>query len=254
MNTWENTVLTEQGRALMAKLTQGHTLDITMAVAGAGFVTPGLLMKQTQVTDPKQSLVFRPATYPEKGLCKLPVVLTNNGLNDGYKATQVGIYATDPDEGEILLFISQAADAASGTIIPSATEMPGYSAEWNFHLRYGQADGVNITVDPTASVSRAEMEEYVNAYVEEYALSKNNMEAFINEVFKPITSEEIEELFEGTEPGSGDPDSTVSHIDFSNFNNGTWTETLRDGTLITHTNTFDSSGRVTAIDNITITW
>lgn len=244
MNAWENTVLTDKGRALMAKLTQGHTLDITRAVTGAGYVTPGLLSKQTAVTDPKQTLFFRTVTYPETGVCKLPVALLNEELTAGYKATQVGIFATDPDEGEILFFISQAADAASGTIVPSATEMPGYSAEWTFYLRYGQADGVTVTVDPANRVSYDEMVAYVKDYTE----------ALLNEVFEPITNEKIEELFEGVEPDIGGPDSTVSNIDFSNFDNGTWTETLSDGTQINHTVTFDSSGRVTAIDNVTITW
>lgn len=254
MNAWENTVLTDKGRSLMAKLTQGHTLNITRAVTGAGFVTPGLLSNQTEVTDPKQTLFFRTVTYPETGVCKLPVALLNEELTEGYKATQVGIFATDPDDGEILFFISQSTDVASGTVVPSAAEMPGYSAEWTFYLRYGQADGVTVTVDPSSGVSHDEMVNYVKAYVEENAFSQDKTEALLNEVFKPITNEEIEELFEGEEPDSGDPDSTVSHIDFSNFNNGTWTETLRDGTLINHTNTFDSSGRVTAIDDITITW
>lgn len=156
MNAWANTVLTDAGRALLAKLTEGNTLNITGAFTGSGFVTPGLLSKQTEVTDGKQSLFFKPVTYPETGKCAITAVLKNKGVTDGYTATQVGIYA-----GEILLFISQASDANSGTIIPSETEMPGYSAEWTFYFQYGQADGVEVVVDPTGAVSRQEMEQYV---------------------------------------------------------------------------------------------
>lgn len=176
MNTWANTVLTDKGRALMAKLTQGNTLNITYAETGAGFVTPGLLAKQTAVTNPKQTLTFRPVSYPETGKCELPVALKNDDLDTGYEATQVGIYAMDPDEGEILFFISQSGSATKGTTIPSKTEMPGYSAEWAFYLQYGQADGVNVTVDPTNTVSREEMEKY------------------INEEFVPITNEQIDAI------------------------------------------------------------
>lgn len=163
MNTWANTVLTEDGRALMAKLTQGNTLDITRAVTGSGFVTPGLLVKQTAVTDPKQDLSFRPTEYPEAGKCAVTASLKNDGLSTGYTATQVGIYATDPDGGEILLFISQATDASSGTIIPSEAEMPGYSAEWTFTFQYGQADSVTVTVDPSNAVTWAQLEKELNA-------------------------------------------------------------------------------------------
>lgn len=162
MNVWANAVITEKGLALLAKLTQGHTLDIVEAVTGAGWVTPGLLQKQTEVTDPKKRLTFRAVSYPETGACALPMVLSNEGVTAGYEATQVGAFATDPDEGKILFFIAQSVDSDNGTTIPSEAEMPGYSAEWTFKLQYGQADGVNVTVDPSNTVTRAELEEYVS--------------------------------------------------------------------------------------------
>ena len=179
MNIWANTVLTDKGRALLAKLTQGNTLNITSAVTGAGFVTPGFLAKQTEVTDPKQTLEIRPASYPETGTCALTVALRNEGLTVGYEATQVGIHATDPDEGEILFFISQATAAGSGTTIPSETEIASYSAEWTFYFKYGQADSVNVTVDPAGAVSREEAEQIAHAscvelleYIEQHVVPK----------------------------------------------------------------------------------
>lgn len=177
MNIWSNAVITNKGLALLAKLTQGNTLDITDAVTGAGFVAPGLLQKQTEVTDPKQPLKSKPVSYPEEGRCDLPLTLTNEGISTGYVATQVGVYATDPDEGKILFFIAQSVTADKGTEVPSENEMPGYSAEWTFRLQYGQADGVNITVDPSNTVSPSELEAYLAA------------------AFVPITSEEIDEIW-----------------------------------------------------------
>ena len=47
--------------------------------------------------------------------------------------------------------------------------------------------------------------------------------------------------------------ATVTAIDFSNFENGSFTETV-DGKTITHTVTLDSEGRPTQIDNIAISW
>ena len=176
MNTWENTVITSKGFSLLSKLTQGHTLKITTAEAGTGFVTPGLLAMQTQVSNPVQTLSFRPVSYPEEGKCSLPVFITNDGLETGYEATQIGVYAEDPDDGNILFFIAQSVTAAKGTTVPSAEEMPGYSAEWVFYLQYGQADGVEVTVNPTNTVSRAEMIQYVN------------------ETILSITNEEIDEI------------------------------------------------------------
>ena len=169
MNVWANAVITDKGLALQAKLYEGTTLNITRAVTGTGSVTAGLLSKQTAVSGQKQQLVFRTATYPEEGKCALACNLSNEGLSSGYTANQVGIYATDPDEGEILFFLAQAS-SGSGTIIPSESEMPGYSAEWTFYFQYGLADGVTVTVDPAGTVTPAIMESYVIQAINERAM------------------------------------------------------------------------------------
>lgn len=171
MNVWENAVVTEKGLSLLAKLTAGHTLDITRAETGAGYVTPGLLTKQTAVTTPKQALFFREVSYPEEGKCCMPCNLTNDEVETGYTANQVGIYATDPDDGEILFFIAQAA-ANKGTEVPSATEMPGYSAEWTFYFQYGQADGVTVFVDPSNSVTYGGMVQYISTEIQTASLEE----------------------------------------------------------------------------------
>ena len=164
MNVWANAVITEKGLALLAKMTQGNTLHIIDAVTGAGYVTPGVLQKQTEVMDPKQSLKAKPVSYPDTGRCDLPLTLTNEGLTTGYEATQVGVFANDPEEGKILFFIAQSITPDIGTTIPSETEMPGYAAEWTFRLQYGQADGVNVTVDPSNTISPSEMMAYINSH------------------------------------------------------------------------------------------
>lgn len=162
MNIWANTVMTQKGLALQAKLIEGTVLKITRAVTGTGYVTPGLLSQQTEVIGIKQELSFKPVTYPEEGKCNLSMNLDNDDLTAGYTATQVGVYATDPDEGEILYFISQAPSSDKGTEIPSASESPGYTADWTFYVQYGQADEVTVMVDPEGAVSREDMEQFID--------------------------------------------------------------------------------------------
>ena len=156
MYKWENAVITTRGLSLLAKLTSGNTLSLVRAVIGAGYVRPDILKYQSIVTDEKQELSFSAQSYPEDGVCAVPVRLFNTGLSAGYTAKQIGIYAMDPDDGEILFLIAQASDG-EGTDIPSESEMPGYSAEWTFYMRYGQADGVNVTVDPANTVNEEEV-------------------------------------------------------------------------------------------------
>lgn len=191
MNVWSNAVITDDGLNLLSKLTQGNSLTITRAVTGKGYVSPELLGKQTKVTEPMQELKFLTAYYPKVGECALPVMLSNEGLTEGYKATQIGVFSNDPDKGEILYLILQTVSADIGTIIPSEEEMPGYTAEWKIFFQYGQADDVIVTVDPSNTVSRSEMERYVS----ENAVSPEQFEQYMQANLGVITKEKIAALF-----------------------------------------------------------
>ena len=160
MNIWENTVITEKGLSLQAKLIKGTSLIITRAVSGTGYVTPALLQKQTAISGEKQALAFRTVTYPAVGKCAVPVVLKNEGLTNGYTATQIGIYAMDPDDGEILYLISQA-ENGTGTEVPSEAEVASYSASWTFYMQYGHADNVTVVVDPSDAVTAELLEAHL---------------------------------------------------------------------------------------------
>lgn len=173
MNIWENAVVTAKGISLLSKLIEGDTLEITKAETGEGYVAPGSLSQMTMVSNPKQTLTFRTQSYPEEGKCKLPCYLTNDKLSTGYTAMQVGVYAKDPDEGEILFLIVQS-QSGKGTVIPSEIEMPGYSAEWNLYFQYGQASSVSVTVDPTGAVNHAELEKELAFFVKLDAYNAHN--------------------------------------------------------------------------------
>ena len=207
MNIWENAVITQKGLSLLSKLIEGDMLNITKAETGEGYVTPGLLNQLTAVSNPKQTLSFRTQSYPEEGKCKLPCYLTNAGLATGYTAKQVGVYATDPDDGEILFLIVQS-PSDKGTVIPSEAEMPGYSAEWNLYFQYGQASGVTIVVDPTGAITRGEMEVYVKG---ELNKNKEDMEQYLEGVEREL-NEKMEESATETSKKIEVIESTIAYF------------------------------------------
>ena len=130
MDIWENTVLTDKGKALQAKLLQGQTLKITRVTTGAKQVPVVDLRQQTDVTEGGYDITLQPSrTEGEKSI--LPVLLENTGLKASYDLWQIGFFAEDPDEGELLFCISQASQAKH---IPSETESPGYSVTWDFYF------------------------------------------------------------------------------------------------------------------------
>lgn len=154
-NLWADAIITAKGTALLAKLVAGNTLDLTRVSCGSGVVPAVTLYNQTDIADKKQDLEFMSVTYPEEGKVKLPVLLSNDDITQSYRANQVGVYASDPDDGEILFFIAQANQEYGGTVIPTSSEMPGYTCEWNFYFQYGQADSVNVTVDSSGIITQS---------------------------------------------------------------------------------------------------
>lgn len=190
MNIWSTAVITTQGLNLLAKLVAGETMTITKAQTGAGTVAVSSLASQTAITTPKQTLSFRAPSYPSEGQVAVPCYLGNDTLSTGYTAKQVGIFAEDPDDGEILFFIAQA-DSGTGTAIPSGTEMPGFTAEWTFYFALGQADSVDVTVDPANTVSQGEAQTMINTAVEA-------AKAELNTTINGITTESL-----GALPTSG---------------------------------------------------
>lgn len=168
MSIWK-AVVTEKGDALLAKMTQGKTLEITHAEVGSGKIDlpPDdltLLKQQTSVSNVKGTATIEPVGYPEVGMCALPVTLTNEGITASYDAWQIGVFANDPDEGKVLFFIAQAEDKA--TTIPSTAQMPSYKSQVIFSVEYGMADSVNVSVNPANAVSQAGMENYVAAQLD----------------------------------------------------------------------------------------
>lgn len=130
MNLWENTVLTDQGKALQAKLMKGQTLKIKRVTTGAGKVPVVDLRQQTSVTEGGYDITLQPART-EGDRTILPVLLENKGLEKSYELWQVGFYAEDPDEGEILFCLAQASKAKN---IPSEAESPAFSITWDFYF------------------------------------------------------------------------------------------------------------------------
>lgn len=65
-----------------------------------------------------------------------------------------------------------------------------------------------------------------------------------------LTEEQKEQVRQNI---GADESKFITNIDFSNFENGSFTETI-DGQIVTHEVDFDGSGRPIKIDGVTITW
>jgi len=165
--------LTALGQALKAKIEQGNgqiPLKITRIVSASG--TDPDPTNLTAVINPKLEFgITRVSTQGAR--TTIETILTNTGapsdgvppLATGYPMSQVGFYAEDPDEGEILYRISQ---YDNPIYVPAAQER-GWTYTPSFNIVTGNATTVLIEISAVGTVPMSVFNEHVEALVKSEA-------------------------------------------------------------------------------------
>jgi hypothetical protein len=142
---FQESVLTAKGIALNAKAQAGKcTIKLTKAAAGDGSYSTGEdISKRTALKSVKQTFPLTTVTVQNKSNVFVKFVMTNKqdggNLANGYYVKEVGLYATDPDEGEILYAIAI-----------------GVENQWDYMPAYNDLLPSTITVDFLTEVTNAE--------------------------------------------------------------------------------------------------
>ena len=146
MSTAVNLKLTAAGQALSAKIEAGQgTLPLTITRITTASGTSDDPLDLTALVDEEQELTLVGATT-EMEMTTIETTVTNEGLAAGYLLSQIGFYALDPDEGEILYRITQ---FATPSYVPAESErLWTYSP--TFKIVTGNASEVVIQVVPNA--------------------------------------------------------------------------------------------------------
>ena len=142
---FQSSVLTKKGIALLAKAQTGRCA-ITLTKAAAGDGTHILGEDLTACTDLKaKKQTFPLTTVTTQNLTNVFVkfIMANKqesgSLLHGYYVKEIGIYANDPDEGEILYAIAI-----------------GVENQWDYMPAYNELLPSTITVDFLVEVSNAD--------------------------------------------------------------------------------------------------
>lgn len=103
-------VLTDLGKALAAKVEAGKCkFQFTKMKVGDG--SPATIEPMTDLASPKKVLDLSAVTPYDEGTCDVEAVMTNADLDKGFYLREIGLFATDPDVGEILYCVATAGDA-----------------------------------------------------------------------------------------------------------------------------------------------
>lgn len=146
---FKEAVLTAKGIALLAKAQAGKcTINLTKAAAGNGSYSDGEnLMNRTSLKAQKQEFKLTTVTRQNNTNVYVKTVMSNKqdsgNLQNGYYVKEFGIFANDPDEGEILYAIAVAVEnqwdymPAYNGLLPSTITV-------NFLTEVANADTVTI--------------------------------------------------------------------------------------------------------------
>lgn len=113
MSKYNGMVLTKQGLQLETKAQTGTPLKFTKVTLGDGsLVENQILQDLTSLINAKLELPILSVNVTGTGTAKMQTALQNKDLQVGFFAREIGVFATDPDLGEILYAYSNAGDTA----------------------------------------------------------------------------------------------------------------------------------------------
>ena len=147
-------VLTTKGLALLAKWQFGATPVITRIAIGSGTYTDGEdLTGRTSLKSQKLSVGVTSKTIQNSTTVLLKAIFSNSTLAAGFSVTEIGVFATDPDEGEILYSMAVSADEAHADFLPAYNGTYPSTLVFNYQLETGNASSVTIQANMGAYAS-----------------------------------------------------------------------------------------------------
>ena len=159
MANWQGAILTNKGRALQAKVEGGLCqLALTKLKTGDGTLAPGQTLEAlTDLVSPKQNIGISAVVVDENqpGVVYVKGILSNASLTTGYMVKELGLFATDPDDGEILYAVTvdsnpdYCQDNTSATVITEALKLA---------IAVSNTSDVTATLDPEGLLTVEDMD------------------------------------------------------------------------------------------------
>ncbi len=113
MSSYYGFVVTDDGRELIAKLVAGEHLSISKVMVGSGTVPDG--KRPPEMKDLAEPVAAGTSTKPVYDLDTVTMTVEyrsdlNGGLDHGFWLREFGVYAFDPDKGEVMIYYGSLGD------------------------------------------------------------------------------------------------------------------------------------------------
>jgi len=152
MASFNSTIITKKGHALIAKILAGTATPNFTKIRTSDHQYPSEtnFEELDSLSGIKQTVDVASVTKVSPAKIRVSGVFTNADLEAGYYVRNIGLYAIDPQEGEILYSITTAIEA---DWMPPQDGISASSILVDIETVVGNADNVNITVNPNATAT-----------------------------------------------------------------------------------------------------
>lgn len=174
MGVWNSTstVITNAGMNLLTDIAGKKALKLSRVVAGSDYTEPAELKAMTAISHQQMDMSFSEFGKDENGTAFVDVYLDNSEVTEAFYHQQIGIFAKDSADNEVLFLVAQ---ADSPDYIPKA-DAPVFITHRIFMKVLGDSE-VEVIVDfsgvVTQDVLLQELKKKENAFDKNSAFNKN---------------------------------------------------------------------------------
>lgn len=158
MAEFSKLVHTNKGQALLAKMIAGSgNIEFTKISASSTAYTDAQLEGLTSLSNVKQTSLISKVTRTNEVAIKVEAAFTNTELKAGYYMKALGLYAVDPDEGEILYAVTR--ETSGNCYMPAYNGITVSGAYVQLVTTVGNAENVSLEVDQAAVATIGDIQE-----------------------------------------------------------------------------------------------
>lgn len=151
MAEFNKLTITNKGQALMAKLIAGKTkIEFTKVASSTNVYTEAQILALTSLANVKQTVSISKITRTNNVAVQIEAAMENSKLTAGYNMNTIGLYAKDPDDGEILYAVASVSSSDKGAYMPPYNGITVSGAYLKLTTTVSNADNVTLQVDQAA--------------------------------------------------------------------------------------------------------
>lgn len=163
MAEFNKLIITNKGQALMAKLIAGTTtVEFTKIRTSTNVYTNAQILTLTALANVKQTTDVSRVIRTNNVAVQVEGAIENSKLTTGYKINSVGLYAKDPDEGEILYAVASVASSDNGAWMPPYNGVALSGVYFKLTTTVSNSDNVTLQVDQAAVATVGDIQDLQN--------------------------------------------------------------------------------------------